>query len=351
MKLFNKILLTILLLVSTSYPQINQTIGDFEKEVSVAGLGGPRPFVGTFEFETLPQPLTPTRVYFTFEVNDEMYSKPDDVWVIRLTYHPKGVRMIGDTVFYWPEPHTLGAQYNGYFEFVPLCSGRWDFTFCQDGAGWLAALKIAYTLDQDGNIIDIGKEAHVRGYDIVSTFFNEDSIYFTQMGIGPRELFEYNFVVKPLFRIGDTSTITYYLTALGDALEGVDIKVNADNMQIISLPERISKPVLTGDTLILNMKVIPRAIRDEHIITVNLKNEEKDNRDIKHGQIICVSVFNNNGTLRYIHDDKRALPAEQSLLPDAYPEGKYGFDEIVIIPKDVSKKIIRKEHYKIQNNN
>ncbi|MDD3731860.1 MAG: hypothetical protein PHU88_05735 [candidate division Zixibacteria bacterium] len=282
MKFLTIIVPIVLFLSAVSHPQVNRTIGDFEKEVSVAGLGGPRPFVGTFEFETFPKPLTPTRVYFTFEVNDKMYSKPDDVWVIRLNYHPKGVRMLSDTVYYWPGPHELGNQYNGYFEFVPLCSGKWDFTFCQDGAGWLVALKIAYTLDQDGNVIDIGKEPHVRGYNIVSTFFNEDSIYFTQRGIGPRELFKYNFVVKPLFRIGDTSTITYYLTALEDAPDGVDIKVNADNMQIISLPERISKSVFTGDTLILNIKVVPRSIRDEHLIIVNLKNLEKDTRDNKH---------------------------------------------------------------------
>ncbi|MDD3731861.1 MAG: hypothetical protein PHU88_05740 [candidate division Zixibacteria bacterium] len=57
-------------------------------------------------------------------------------------------------------------------------------------------------------------------------------------------------------------------------------------------------------------------------------------------------MFKNNGTLRFIHDDYNALPAEQSLLPDAYPEGKSGFDEIIVIPKEESKTIIRRKHNK-----
>jgi len=345
------IVLTVFILVSSSYPQINQTIGDFEGEIKSGDMIiGKRPFIGTFEFESLPEPLKPTRVNFTFEVNRGSSPSYDREWEIRLTYHPKGIRILSDTVFYWPQPHNLGDQYTGYFEFSPLCSGLWNISFHLHGASMITSLNIAYTLDQDGNIIDIGKEDDVRGYDIVSTFFNEDSIYFTQMRIGPRELFKYNFVVKPLFRIGDTSTITYYLTALGDAPAGVDIEVDVDNMQITSLPERISEPVMTGDTLILNIKVIPRAITDEHRISLKLKNSEKDDPDFKYSKIICGSVFKNDGKLRFTRD-MLGSDIEQQLLPEVYQVGNPGFDEAVIIPKEESKKIIRREHYKVKNEN
>ncbi|MFZ5979669.1 MAG: hypothetical protein ACOYVF_03475 [Candidatus Zixiibacteriota bacterium] len=345
-------LLILVLTISSCYSQVNTVIGDYEKEVNWSGDGGPRPFIGTFNFETIPEPLKPTRVDFTLEVNSDIYVNQDDKWEVILNYPHKGVQLLCDTVFTWAGPHIIGDQYTGYFEFVPLCSGNWRFLLHLNGVSMISALDFAFKLNQDGNIVALGKTKDVRGYEIpICTFFNNnDSVFIGQQGHVSDELFEYNYVVKPIFNVGDTSVIIYYLTALENAPNGVDIEINVDNMDVITLPKKISKPVLKGDTLILNLQVVPRAIKDEHRIIIILKNNKHTDNDYKQSIITCGSVFNDDGTARFIRDDL-GTTIKHELLPNVYPVGNPGNDEAIIIPKEVNREVIRKEHYKIRNEN
>ncbi|MBU0984200.1 MAG: hypothetical protein KKA42_10045 [candidate division Zixibacteria bacterium] len=54
-----------------------------------------RLFVGTFDFESLPGPLQPTRVDFTLEVTREAYP-PDTAWRIHIWHNRPGIRLLTD---------------------------------------------------------------------------------------------------------------------------------------------------------------------------------------------------------------------------------------------------------------
>lgn len=348
MKIIVYLISLVLINFSTALSDINRIISDFEIERAHGNIGGKLPFLGSFEFETLPEPLKPVRVKFHLSVNDTSSSLPVGDWEIRLLYSSKVMKLLSDSVFYWQGFHDYGDQYSNYIEFVPLCSGTSGFSLHLHGTPTMLAVGIQYSFDIDGKLISIEKASlYPVCNSAITTFFDQDSVRIikkTNPTIGPEELFLYTYVVKPPFHIGDTSTITYNLVALHDAPEGVDYYIRTKYMELESWPERISQPVYKGDTLELKVKVIPTPIKEAHEIIISLNDGNTNKREIKSSFIKCSTVFKNDSTLAYI-TDKEIYEFEEERLPSIFPSRKKDtYDEYIHISFDEDKKIDHRKY-------
>ena len=156
------ILIIILTIGITSSPtaQVNNHISDYA--IDARESSGPesfrRPFVGEYEFETLPKPLKPTKVNFTLEVNQFPWPIPQEDWEVVVGYERKYMRLIGDSSFFWPAPHQTGDRFSGSFEFVPLISGYWEFGLCLPHSRDLW-LPVGLCFDPDGNLTYLGNRS------------------------------------------------------------------------------------------------------------------------------------------------------------------------------------------------
>ena len=320
------------------FPEINKVINDYEYERSYSGIGGKLPFRGTFEFETLPVPLQEVHVNFTLSVNDTSDYLPKDDWLVKLTYSPKRMRVISDSVFVWSGLCNYGDQYLGSFSFIPLITGDIGFSFHLDGTDLLLALSVEMVFDLDGNLIALGKPNEIPSFNDIPycTFFNQDSIsILKESNPGTHDLANYSYVIKPPFRIGDTSTIFYQLIAVQNAYEGMNMILRSELMDIVSWPSRIEEPVHEGDTIILEVKVVPLPFRNVHTMILQVDDGNPDKRQVNSSIIPCFTIYHNSGELRLVSDISSLKEKENVLpLPTAYPLGKTGLYEEIIIPKE-----------------
>jgi hypothetical protein len=334
------VILCTVLLHSPSKAQINQKIDISDVEVWIGPhQEGVRPFIGSFEFQTLPAPLEPTRIHFVLEVSSDARYLPKGDWEIHLRYHPKTMRLIGESVFVWPPPHPIGATYSGSFEVVPLGSSQRNIAVYMPGYGRNLALTITWCLDPDGNLTFLGTpDDRPRCDHTICTFFSPNSVHVVQSYAKPvpEQLFRYSYTVIPPFRIGDTSTITYTLTAVNDAPHGVDIEIMASGMQIVSLPEPITTPVLPGETVQLQMRVVPQPITGIRGVTILLSSNAKAPPSARQSVIPCEAVFHDNGDLRFVSDIDLST-IDKDLLPKTFRKARSGDNETVRISKEDGK--------------
>jgi hypothetical protein len=104
-----------------THGQVEQVISDFPIKCGTPPEGGERPFVGTFEFETLPEPLQVTGVNFELRATDIKFPHiMDNDWLLRLHYLDNVVRVLSDTIFSWSGPHNPGDIFTGRIDFIPL---------------------------------------------------------------------------------------------------------------------------------------------------------------------------------------------------------------------------------------
>ncbi|PKK83748.1 MAG: hypothetical protein CVT49_06935 [candidate division Zixibacteria bacterium HGW-Zixibacteria-1] len=289
-------------------------------------------FTGTFTIRDIPEPNKRVKVGYTLEVIKELpesaFAKED--WALRLYYYDNVVQVLGDTLFVWPGPHYRGQIYTGSFEFMPLVSGNWDITFYYQGhegyllpSNYLKGISLQWCIDEDGTIHYLGP----KRYDIERTcenarvsFFSKDSVFFKlfpeQRG---QESFEYEIMVAPLPKIGDTSTILFDLKANKDIPEGCRIDLHTFGLTLPIPPDKLSPPFYKGQEILYVVKIVPMSFRDEHRITLILmQNGEFDNNHLTQA-IGCSMIFDDDNNLRYFCRSTDGLPENKysSRLPEA----------------------------------
>ncbi len=324
------IILTFSLLSASVAGQINQRIDNYSHQVDHLYGDLTRPFVGSFDFVTLPEPLQPTRVNFTFEVLHEHV--PDGDWTMKVYYQPKVMRLMSESTFVWPGPHPVGAIYSGTMEFIPLASGLHGFSVALKGQEG-GRLFVTWCLDQDGQLTYLGQpNSRIDCSRTTCTFFNEDSVHIMQQVRDPHpgELFSYSITVQPPFVIGDTSTVRYRLTAVEDILNEIDIRLNALSMQLVSEPNGIPCPLHQGDEVEVVFRVVPLAVRDRQGVVLQLRLPSETISERRNQPIPCYGVFYDSGELRFIADETLNF-IDTVLLPTAFrPSGPGDFETIQV---------------------
>jgi hypothetical protein len=158
------------------------------------------------------------------------------------------------------------------------------------------------------------------------TFFNEDSVHMVQpfeADPSDRDLFSYEISIVPPFRIGDTSAVTYSLTALADIADPFDLRFNSRNTRIVGWPRAGLSPALRGETQVVMVRVVPDAIRDIH----SLDLIPGSGRSIQ-----CCYMFREDSTLRLIAD--QGLHRVEDLKTQSLRQSGSGDLHMIKIPSD-----------------
>ncbi len=327
------VILTFSLLSASVAGQISQRIDNYRHQVDHLYGDLTRPFVGSFDFVTLPEPLQPTRVNFTFEVLRKHV--PEGDWTMKVYYQPKVMRLMSESTFVWPGPHPVGAIYSGTIEFMPLTSGLHGFSVALKGQE-ACKLSVHWCLDQDGQLTYLGKpNARTDCNRTTCTFFTDDSVNIVQRVRDPHpgELFSYSITVQPPFVIGDTSTVRYRLTAVEDILDGVDIELTARGIRIVSGPDRIPYPLYRGKVVEVVLRTVPLAISGSHGITLGLTEPSETLHGRRAQGIWCNAVFHDSGELRFVADEVLDF-IDKALLPTAFRPSESGDNEKIRVSKD-----------------
>jgi hypothetical protein len=319
----------VVILATSGMGQISTTVTDFPTVVNRKFTNlheKRRPFVGTFEFLAVPEPLTPVKVNFTLEVVEPKHL-PEGDWTVRIFHYHKDVRLLTDSLLTWPGSHEPGATLTGMLEFVPLTSGHkwlklWVPGF-SDGE-----LTVQWCFDQDGVLMFLGKAEDKPSFAHPPdcTFFDEDSVHIVQRyEADPQDwkLFSYEISIVPPFRIGDTSTVTYFLTALRDVSIMSGLEINCRNSRIVGWPEAGLPPAVRGETQAVRIRVVPDAIRDIH----SLDLIPGSGRSIQ-----CCYMFREDSTLRLIAD--HGLHRVEDLKTPSLRQSGSGDLHMIKIPSD-----------------
>ena len=282
--------------------QINRVVEDFQTEDTISHAAYRRPFVGRFEFQTLPAPLSIVHVDFTLEVNSEESDIPKGDWQIQVLYERRTMQLLSDTVFTWPGSHPLGATYSGWLEFVPTASGEGWFTIQLPMPGYLhgRGLCVGYCLDMDGNLTMLDKrEFYLNCERHACQFWAGDTIhvagYFEERA-PTHDLVHYTYSVSPPFCVGETSQVVYHLTAIADALDGYSIDISTRGFKVTSLPDSVLKPLHTLDEWDIRLEVIPIALPQYNKLFLEVCSASRSLSTV----ITCETIFNGDGTLKCI---------------------------------------------------
>ena len=295
--------------------------------------GIPRLFVGNFAFEQLPAPLKPTRVNFTLTAIDHNIKKLDeDDWQIRLFYVDKQVQILGDTIFKWPGPHKPGDQYSNSFVFKPLMAGPWGIALAIPG--YDNAIAFEWCLDADGNLLYLDQKKGIRERcnAIRPVTFFKDSVLLLQSPESRKAWpFECEIIIKPIPKIGDTSTIIYKLRSNQNIPKRCEAKFRFYNIDAIPVTNKLDFPILKDQWTYNELKFVPQKVRRGHKILLDYTEcgdgtGKKSNRQ----SIKCGFVFNQDGTLRYVSTESLAgIPDDR--LPGGFPEPKSPVQPTAII--------------------
>lgn len=263
-------------------------------------------FSAVVEFKELPSPTAPVTVDFTLKVTEETageFSKED--WVIKLYYYDNTVRITGDTVFTWPGPHKVGDTFVGSFEFMPLRAGLWRLSFGFAGRMRDFPNTVEWCFDEDGVLKYLGppvrRNRSMYDYPKV-TFFNNDEVVlkeFSREGPAP---FEYEIVMMPAPRVGDTATVHFYLTAKEDIGANSEITLETFGMSLPSPPEKFNLPVDSGQYIEYTLQFVPQPVRDVHKIKIRFKYLSLKKNLSASETIGCNMIFDSFGNLKYIRD-------------------------------------------------
>ena len=317
------LIIVMIMICGVTSAQINRHIDYDSLKNNPPEYGHPwdRYFFGSFDFETLPGPLTPTRVNFTLEAaKDDVPEKDDKDWIVQVLYPRHAVKLLGDSLFLWPKPHHIGDIYTGILEFMPLISGRFDVSLVRKGTRGAVAFR--YCLDEDGNLLNLNR---VKSRDIECdvhpvNYFYMDSIVYKYIARNVEsELFNYHMVITPLPKIGDTSTITIYLNAAQDIPNGCDIRINGHCFEVIQNLQAIDYAIYEGQQVQLSFKFIPLPIEVGHWLSVTLSTESKKLYKKKEEHHIPLNLlFNDNGSLRYFSNIRSFNQLSKDRLPKGF---------------------------------
>ena len=300
-------------------------------------------FVGTFEFESLPQPLKNTRVNFRLEaIRDEPDNGEPNDWQIRLLYQNNAARVVSDTLFIWPGPHKHGDSYSGYIEFIPLMSDKWTMVLINNCAGKVPApemmiyhgISFQWCLNEDGELQYLDQIDSCPWCSAAkAVFITPDTLHFMQF---PYEkgsfLCDYDIYVTPIPHINDTSTIIFSLHANSNITPQYDIAIGTYSVDISYESNNVDFNISPGDNLVVSVNFIPRLAG--RICSINLVfNDRSLNSKDKYQRqsIACGFIFDDDGKLRYCGGSGFGLSAN-----DKYPRLPYQEWHPKYDPKDTT---------------
>lgn len=282
----------------------------------------------TFDFITLPGPLTSARANLTIEI---IRGKPgdsfNDDWEFGLRTDPRTVGWLSDETVIWEGQKNHGDRLVVPIEFMTSRSGTSEFKFSAPhlfdmGVG----VRVQWCLGRDGQLMsllnpDLGPTVPCAG--VRSIFFGPDSVNIHQPRLPQADRFTHPFDIRmtitPPFQIGDTSTVRYLLTARESLPDGFDFNFSAMHMRIISLPDRADFSIATDETVELVIEVAPAAVRDVQEISMKCNPDFRGERGGNKNSIQrCSAVFNEDGSLRYVNQGLGNI--DKSLLPQSFPE-------------------------------
>ena len=310
----------ILILSSSLFGEINTIIDNFrdiQRGKVHQQLGRYRPFLGKIEFNSIPEPLQSTTVNFTLKVSEKkIWADTFNCWTIEVKYDNKMMALKSDSVFKWYGSHEIGETFSGSFDLIPLTSGQTGFSIYAKEYGY-GNLFIRWCFDETGQLLfldDPEKYNVVNCYPILTAFFTEDTVIVKNNVLkretGRTHYFNYEFLITPAFRIGDTSDVRIKLVALKDFnLEERPIEVRLDHFELINTSSLSNESFLRGDTIIIDLTLSPKAVRNIQAIYVYAGAAKP---------VVCHVVFDNNGNLRLI-EDQTNWHFKPELLPSSYP--------------------------------
>lgn len=286
-----------------SAAQVNQRIVYTPSSFSQPVVQGFRAFVGSFDFEQLPEPLKPTKVHFTLTATrDSIPRLPNQDWVLKLHF-TDAVQVLSDSVFIWPQPHRIGDEFTNTIEFVPLTSNYNEMTvYLAMGEGtftlpriWDQGISFAWCFDDDGTLQYLDNRSS-KGFCESETmvFFDKDSIIIPQLNeLAWYELFKYSITVKPIPRIGDTATAHFRMIPVREIPSKYKLELRARCFEVVSYPEETELNFIEGEELDLAIKFIPKSVRKGHNFGICFRYE--------HSQVMPFDlVFHEDSTLKYV---------------------------------------------------
>jgi hypothetical protein len=253
------------------------------------------------------------------------------------------VQIGGDTAFQWPGPHKVGSIFTGSFEFTPLRSGDWDITlYCRRPAFFhisqqiKAGIGFRWRLSPEGELRYLGKQGIVPDGCMTpkSFFYKGDSIHIKPSSEASlNSAFQYSVLIEPIPKIGDTSTVHYYLRANKDIPEGCDIIIGYWGIEVSSPPKAMAHHISKGEQVELSLKIIPMPINSE--LSLNLMiTYGLDSRNRPNSQSIANSfIFNNDSTLKLI-SDRPFPPFQEDLFPNKLQPRESGIGNVIDIRRD-----------------
>ncbi|UCC44291.1 MAG: hypothetical protein JSU65_14485 [Candidatus Zixiibacteriota bacterium] len=279
------------------------------------------------EFQTLPQPLTNTKALLTFSVEKaaSIASWPDLELVFR--FSERDLEWLSESSVLWPGPKQQGDVLTALVEFKPLTSGHRGFSIEVAGR-YNDDTRILWCLNEDGVLESLGEPSQggLRCNALRSTtFFEGDSV--TIRPWTPKEpdrfLFTPLVTVSPLFRIGDTTTIHYSLTAVRDVPDDIEITLEFCHFELIDVPRIEGSSLSKGQTLEFDVRTLPLAVRDVHKITLVIRRRLPGRQGYKSEQAVpCSVMFGTDGLLKYVSAYYLGKDIDQARLPETFPNAQ-----------------------------
>lgn len=262
--------------------------------------------------------------------------------IIGIHYRQGKVRILGDSIFTWTGSHKPGDRFSGTLQFEPLASGyhtisvyaktKPTMTLYQ----WVrTGLTFGWCLNENGELLYLGNsDATSIAFDYVYTHFFKGDTIVVSGGAESHYLFDYQILVSPIPRIGDTSQFIYKLVAKKDFPNGIDLRLRSRHMKLVSLPDNLGTPLFVGDTLNVTVKAMPLQIQKGQGLSLQFW-VEYGNKELggKGRQWIgCTMHFNTEGNLQFINDETLLLKDKyvDANLPPRLPGGC----ELVILYKN-----------------
>lgn len=325
---------------SSALSEVNQRIEDYVPKFTYQKREWYRPFIGTVNISSLPSPLKETKVDFHLFIPETITWIDQSDWIIKLNYSPGKVKLLTDSIFTWYGPHEMGGVFNGTFTFVPMASGFNEFTIYQERSieklsirsKLVPGLKIGWCLDENGDLQFLGNPQfkNIDCYPLKTHYFANDTVYVSGEQQS-NDLFDYEIRIYPIPRIDDITTLHFKMMANTDLPDGVDLRIDAYNGQLVSFPENLGASVYKGETVEFQIQYIPMAVASGQKVILQFSRDfgNKTLRAKDRQQIACIFQFNDSGRLRFVNNQAFRVP--ERYIPTSLPVKTVPKLDVVII--------------------